>query len=810
MPITSIQIKQVLSAAADADTSIIEVIVGLLNNQMFSNDAQSLLDQSHRLLDELLYRDKEKVLSWAKCVVSEQCKAEVVDLLKNKSTLHLAANDVAEDKIQSFDIKTITLTYQSALPCLWYILCQVLNAETRAKYMRDYSRQALSRSNSQHSMVTRDELGNGDVEMGGPGTSKGIESDGQQELDGDTGYRRDQLFEIKILTCVSILLHHVNQNCNALQTIIGLFLHATGTPETVHELLAHVGLATSTTSTNKAINNLSESAMAQIRTFGQTMNVLYAYDNIDIHMKYSTPTVEHPEDTLIHLTSATMIPLSHGIQAVDLQYTPRAPLPIPPEKLLQIYPLAEPTPNAPLTLTRRDVFNKYMFLRDLVLHTPHQHFRAFHNNLKKPEPIEKLPATKTIQFPLIALDINPSTIAGNAQVITSLLQQDGVGDSSKNPSLNDVGNFAVLIAGDLLTGDRIRSLQDSRSDELTTWRRLDFLKFVMGLFHLKMACADAIWRIFIKSFKKDNADRTSLIEMIRQIRPQETGKFTSGTTFRRMHEAIQHVGIVLRQDCWRLKAKQKNGTFTSLEEFAKSQPSWDELESMANELCLESVNRSDRISKLRSATQRDEQYENSLLLQQYLLLYEELSYAMNMGDIGRVESCFLPWIWIFHACGKHKYAADMKQYLENIYIHFPKKLSNAIRMNILCNPLGKEGHFRAIDWLVEWNNLHIKRIYGGQYSNHTKERIIKESNLIEIFKRVRNQIEKNFLLRNKTIQHSLPDMHRTFARLAVYIEKEQVNEFIAGRKSNDLDYSETLPEVELEVAEEDVELEETN
>ncbi|KAF8319138.1 hypothetical protein F5887DRAFT_853068, partial [Amanita rubescens] len=113
----------------------------------------------------------------------------------------------------------------------------------------------------------------------------------------------------KILTCVSILLHHVNQNCNALQTIIGLFLHATGTPETVHELLAHVGLATSTTSTNKAINNLSESAMAQIRTFGQTMNVLYAYDNIDIHMKYSTPTVEHPEDTLIHLTSATMIPL---------------------------------------------------------------------------------------------------------------------------------------------------------------------------------------------------------------------------------------------------------------------------------------------------------------------------------------------------------------------------------------------------------------------------------------------------------------------------------------------------------------------
>jgi len=29
-------------------------------------------------------------------------------------------------------------------------------------------------------------------------------------------------------------------------------------------------------------------------------------------------------------------------------------------------------------------------------------------------------------------------------------------------------------------------------------------------------------------------------------------------------------------------------------------------------------------------------------------------------------------------------------------------------MNILCNPSGKKGAFRAIDWLVEHNNLYIK------------------------------------------------------------------------------------------------------
>ena len=491
-------------------------------------------------------------------------------------------------------------------------------------------------------------------------------------------------------------------------------------------MLAHVGLAISTTSTNNAVSNLSANAMKRIRTLGQTMNVLYAYDNIDIQLKYSTPTVERPEDTLIHLTSATMLPLNHGVQAMDLHDIPRVPLFISPERLLQIHP--EPAPAAPFTLTRRDLFNKYIFLRDLVMHAPHPYYHTLRNHLKCPDAIEKIPVTKTAQFPLSALDINPSSAAGNSEVLVSILQQGGVGDVSENPSVTDVANYAVLVAGDLLTGDRIRSLQESRSIESTRWRRMEFLKFVMGLFHLKMACADAIWRIFIKSFK-GRPDPTSLIEMIGQIRPQETGKFTSGTTFRRMHEAIQHVGIVLRQDCWRLKAKQKNATFTSLHEFAISKPSWDELEAMADEICREYVANPEDLSERRSmnqATQRDQQYENSLLLQEYLLLYEELSYAMNIGDIGRVESCFLPWIWIFHACGKHKYAADMKRYLENVHFQFPKELrcfklnamlrnipmtfyhSHAIRMNILCNPLGKEGHFRAIDWLVEWNNLYIK------------------------------------------------------------------------------------------------------
>ncbi|KIL61935.1 hypothetical protein M378DRAFT_47018, partial [Amanita muscaria Koide BX008] len=110
------------------------------------------------------------------------------------------------------------------------------------------------------------------------------------------------------VTCISILLHSSNQRCNSLQTLISLFLHAANAPETVHELLSSIGLAVSMSTTHNSINNLSLQMMKDIRTKGQTMHMLWAFDNVDIYMRHPTPTIGQ-SDTLIHLTSAIGIPL---------------------------------------------------------------------------------------------------------------------------------------------------------------------------------------------------------------------------------------------------------------------------------------------------------------------------------------------------------------------------------------------------------------------------------------------------------------------------------------------------------------------
>ena len=325
---------------------------------------------------------------------------------------------------------------------------------------------------------------------------------------------------------------------------------------------------------------------------------------------------------------------------------------ISPDHFLEIH--LEPTQKHPAGLTRRQQFYAYLFLRDLTTSTlTLQYFHQFSCNLMEPDVIKQIPIQKTTQTPLRTLDVNPSTVVGNAEILAAIFQQAGIGDQSEDPHMEDVGDHVVLVSGDLLTGECIRSLLESHSIEETKMWWLDFVIFVMGLFHFKMACADTIWQLFIGTVKH-HTDASSLIEMIGQIWPRQTGKFTSSNPgFRNMHEIIQHIGQVMHLDCWR--------QFSALDELAKSKLTWDKLESIACTLAKKHVGDPMEITAMwkHFPEEHDQQYENTLILMQYLLLYEETSHAMNIGDIGRLESTFCPWIWIFSCCGKHKYASEL-------------------------------------------------------------------------------------------------------------------------------------------------------
>ncbi|KIJ18396.1 hypothetical protein PAXINDRAFT_41987, partial [Paxillus involutus ATCC 200175] len=55
-----------------------------------------------------------------------------------------------------------------------------------------------------------------------------------------------------------------------------------------------------------------------IQSLGQTLTAAHAYDNFDVDLKSTVHTVEKSSDSLKHLMSGLLFPLSHGIKKEDL------------------------------------------------------------------------------------------------------------------------------------------------------------------------------------------------------------------------------------------------------------------------------------------------------------------------------------------------------------------------------------------------------------------------------------------------------------------------------------------------------------
>ena len=433
------------------------------------------------------------------------------------------------------------------------------------------------------------------------------------------------------------------------------------------------------------IRSLSINARRKILELGRTMRAAYAYDNFDVNLKPNVPLIEKTTESLKHLTSGLIFPLQHGITRDDLKCSEELwrksrlnPDNVNISKAERTYvdllKLHQETLENNQRLTRREEFISYLCMRDLIAHGP-EYFNNFTKQLKEPDVIEAIPVVKTDILPVYAMEINNSTTSGNIQAIDKMLEQGGIVDPDEileedyHPDL-DITGYVVLIHGDLGTGERVSSVLQRRSIEDTPWDRKQHVIFIPGLFHSKMACADAIHRTFIKP-SDSRLDDSGLMQDVHILRPNETGILTSKPGFRRMHQVINHSGICRRLDMWRVHAQHKNPDHASLELFAESKPTFEDLTKMANDMAQEICCASLPSLRLKEAPARDEVQENALLMHKYLALYEEFSYAMNQGDIGRVETCLVAWIPLFRATGKHKYATHLEQFLLNVHFEYP-------------------------------------------------------------------------------------------------------------------------------------------
>ncbi|KAI1791086.1 hypothetical protein LXA43DRAFT_889951, partial [Ganoderma leucocontextum] len=602
-----------------------------------------------------------------------------------------------------------------------------------------------------------------------------------------------------------IFMHALDQHCNALQSTVGIFLHSCNAPEKLVKVLSRMGLSISLTSIHRSIESLSKQSHVDIQKLGRTLLTSHAFDNFDARIDTLISTLDKPNEGLIHLTSGTLLRLQHASLA-DLRCSQLLwersernihasdPRPFDPKAtMLKLYSL-HPEPQFPSLppsssttgagLSRRGRFRAWHFVQTLLKHGP-ECLKSLLGVLSNPEPVESIPLSKLYQTPLRAMDINQSTVSGNIEAILNMFEQAGLGNpltehADRDGERIDPSEYVILVHGDLGTCERVVSGLRRRSQERNAYDRLQSVVFVMGFFHLKMAAADAIWRVLVAP-NGARSDDTSFMKLAGELRPNESSRLVSNAKFRQQHELIGDISVLLELDAWRVEVKKRFG-YGSLEDWAATTPPIGDVQKVAEALARSYVEGEgvDRWEQSHSEG-RDRIKENTKRTLDYLLLYEELAYAMNAGDIGRIETLFPAWIQIFRATGKHKYAHQMLRFAHNLYFVYPEGLRCVIRYNILVNPTGMAGEFRAVDWIVELLNLYIKVIYGGEGSNYSKNRILLESVLVLLFRSSHGNFERNFRLPGLTYAHAKKNMRETFKEMLRKLELRAPNEHRATR-----------------------------
>ncbi|KAF8120000.1 hypothetical protein EV363DRAFT_1408618 [Boletus edulis] len=790
-----------LDALENGPINVAEFVVALLTNPAYEGHpvVADLGTHAEKIFGAFLQHSAThgKFIQQSFAVVEEAYLQEVRALASEDSGSHFGAATATVQQLEEFDVEEMAHTMETRAPRMWHMLESVLlTRHERQGLGIAGSMGSIDQSGEDESTESADDYWNQVEEIDLEGIIHQLTGNGDPPLSVKDwrAKRRSAIRVMKKTVICSILMQGINQKSNALQSIIGFFLQSVHAPYSVINTLAHLGVSISPDAINNALRSLSKEAELSLRNLGHSLIASYAYDNFDVDLKSHVPTVEKSNDSLKHLTSGLLFPLAHGITPDDLRCSDelwKKSLLNPEADGQQLHTWwdlidlhEEPTAEKP----HYHQFNAWMFLNDLCTYGP-EYFRQFKPMVTPPEPIEQIPLVKTPIFAARAMNINNSTVSGNIRAVVELLKQGGVHESAQITTEDadndemidwdspDISEHVVLVHGDLGTGERLYAASLRRSIEATPWNRFQHVVFIPGLFHLKMACADALWRCFIHP-QTAREDETCLMHDVALLRPKETSIFVSKPGFRRMHQVIGHAGICRRLNCWLVFIQAKVEGLVSLEDLASTKPTLEKLKSMAEEIAQQYV-ATRQIDRMRTRQKelRDIQFENALLLNKYFLLYEELSYAMNSGDIGRVETCIVSWIPILKATGKHKYATHMLNFLLNIHFVYPPGLKRAIRYHLLVNPTGRPMKWRAVDCIAH----QVKN--GGKGSNRTVERIILESPLVQVYRNLQKIVETNFDLTHLTTNHAAPVMAKTFKVLQDKLLSSTPHIVRCGRKS---------------------------
>ena len=336
-------------------------------------------------------------------------------------------------------------------------------------------------------------------------------------------------------------------------------------------------------------------------------------------------------------------------------------------------------------LTRHQQFFAWALRKTLCEDGP-IFLRQFIKHLGLPDTVNQIPVCKTEVIPVKAMRLDNSTVSGNIDAMEGMMEQGGLrGNPSQSDPPTGPPEYIQLVCGDLGTAERVEAAKRRRAMDIFPSNTMFDMVFIPGMFHVKMALVDMLWRLIIKPFASES-DPTGTVSAAKFLcpRPKDTNKLLKGPpTYQQMKRFLRHFGVAERLCCWKtiITARFGNSAWTDYNNkrlFSKlsNQVSWDDILDLSYTLAktwFDFAEVQGRRKKM-PITSRDRQLENTMLRNAYILLYEETVHAMNYGDIGRLERCLIDWIPAFRGVGKHKYALHLLKFYTKLNYVYPDKL----------------------------------------------------------------------------------------------------------------------------------------
>ncbi|KAH7905726.1 hypothetical protein BJ138DRAFT_1138187 [Hygrophoropsis aurantiaca] len=390
-----------------------------------------------------------------------------------------------------------------------------------------------------------------------------------------------------------------------------------------------------------------------------------------------------------------------------------------------------------------------------------------HAKFEPPPPVDLLPCgPENIikQYILGTTDIEEASYEGNDKVVAEIFRQLGLDSEAE---MKKTGTERVIPwIGDQMTVEGLRGLIRYRHEDFNSFDRMDYTIPVFGWFHLQMALANSIHKQYLGTSSGIGGLQQAFdLLHCKGLQKAET----KGPFWHHLDEALHHIAEAHIRASWLATAKVE-----SLNQLIKKSP--QDLHSLAIKLIDEHTSR----NSIRKLTRLPDKNRDQVLEQ--FTIYIELTAAMKVGDVGRMEDLLPTLLMRFAGGGNSKYTIEILELIQGLQQEWTEHIRQHIQKYCwLINRSGKRDGWLPIDKGQEQNIKDIKVTYHSLGPGATWEYLHKVSPAIPTLRALQRHMENEFQTITRGSHHGTPTKENDVAKLTEQYAASNIHEYEPGR-----------------------------